>query len=491
MAPQGAREAYDEGRQDSAEAYTLLLRARTALEALSEGKVRTASGLDAVKDLRERLSRLSGSLQVLGSGIDLREVQESIVEHAAMYANCPEVLGGMLQLVFCLDHIRCWLEERDAVVKSALAELDKHNDNFEAHHGLIDRMGAEVRACTTRAKTLELECTNRHVEKRSAAIMSIPTSARSSSLMSFRSQQSPRHRPGSVQADKLISVDLHATEADKVFSVDLQALENVDRYVDDSKARLEELERENAELRGKLAEAFEEAAASRSAAEAARSAAEETAAAATQAAASLQGAQLSLPVAASAVVGEQAARSPLDVLEQLEPMLAGLPVGKVPGMSELQEEACDAYGRLRSLLMTAAAGTPAAEFGDIPEPEPFLPPMLTMAPAIGPPHPLSQQPLYTWRSSTGTSEEPEPWHQATLLSDPVRGVGAQNSWADRGGSSVAATSPMELVAHPSRGVASASAPVFPAAPLAGAYAHTSPYWTQEHHGVQLRANRLS
>merc|ERR1712232_196935 len=42
-------------------------------------------------------------------------------------------------------------------------------------------------------------------------------------------------------------------------------------------------------------------------------------------------------------------------LEELEPMLAMLPVGVVPGMEHIQEDACEAYGRLREALWAAAS----------------------------------------------------------------------------------------------------------------------------------------
>jgi len=314
----------------------LLQRSRAALQALSDGKIRTASGFEAVKELQERLSTLAAELELRDSGIDLREVQESIVEHAAMYANCPEVLGGMLQLVFCLDHVRGWLEQRDLAVRDSLSQLDTLQRNFEDCSSHITDLGIEVRDIAKRASSLELELSARAT----GDARSSPHLATGSSLKSMLSPHglSPRSnliRPSPQKA--------------KIFSVDLQALE-----ADDQNARrLQELERENNELRSRLEEAAAEAAASRSAAEAARNAAEQTAAAAAQ-------------VAASQF---RPAASPLSLLEQLEPVLAGLPVGVVPGMSELQEDACDAYDRLRLLLIRAAAGVPAEGLAE----EPFLP----------------------------------------------------------------------------------------------------------------------
>lgn len=375
----------------------LVLRARAALQALSEGKVRTAGGLDSVTELQQRLKALVGQFDLQGGGIDLREVQESIVEHAAMYANCPEVLGGMLQLVFCLDHVRGWLEQRDLGVQDALSQLDTLQRNFEDCSAHVTELGMEVRSCIQRASTLEVELSLQGA--RSPAARSPLNSARGLSPKNGFMRIS---RAGKQQ-----------------ISVDLQALED-----DEQNTSLEELRLENSKLHNRLAQAAAETAAACSAAEAAQNAAEQTASAAAQAASTQE---------------LRVEDSPLGLLEKLEPMLAGLPVGVVPGMSELQEEACEAYGRLRQLLIVAAAGEPAEGQEDqmpraspqatMPQlPFPLGSPQL---PAIQLPQrglagiPPIAAPLYTRRStSTGTTEEPPDTWRATVISDPIRGIGS-------------------------------------------------------------------
>jgi len=400
----------------------LVLRARAALQTLSEGKFRTAGGLDSVTELQQRLKSLAGQFDLQGGDIDLREVQESIVEHAAMYANCPEVLGGMLQLVFCLDHVRGWLEQRDLAVQDALSQLDTLQRNFEDCSAHVTELGMEVRNCIQRASTLELE-------------------------LSLQGAASPCARSPVSCARGLSPKNgfMRFSRAGKQqISVDLQALED-----DEQNTQLEELRLENTKLQNRVAEAAAETAAARSAAEAARNAAEQTAAAAAQAASSQE---LRLE------------SSPLGLLEKLEPMLAGLPVGMVPGMSELQEEACEAYGRLRQLLIVAAAGEPAADQTLLASPQatmpqlpfplasPQLPSIQLPQPCFGGFPPIAA-PLYTRRStSTGTTEEPPDTWRATVISDPIRGIGSYG----------------------------------------GTFGNAPPRWetVQEHLGSDLRANRL-
>eukprot|EP00971_Amphidinium_carterae_P021464 423333-Amphidinium_carterae.1 len=96
------------------ESIALKRQTEAALSTLADGKARAKQGMQPVAELRSQLAGLVTSL-----GLDLREVQESVVEHAAMYANCPEVLGGMLQLVFCLELMGSWLRDRDAQVKES------------------------------------------------------------------------------------------------------------------------------------------------------------------------------------------------------------------------------------------------------------------------------------------------------------------------------------------------------------------------------------
>lgn len=418
----------DEGSATNA----LLVRARAALQALSDGKVRAASGIDSVDELQDRLRALSGQKTLRESGIDLREVQESVVEHAAMYANCSEVLGGMLQLVFCLDHFRNWLEQRDLDIQEGLAQLDTLRRDFEDSGARITQLGTEVRTCVERASEFELELATRAGDAASSL-------ARSATLRSPLAAKSLRNvvrsPPGS---GRFVSVDLHALE----MSEENEQIEQNFRLV-------EELREEIKYLRDRLTAANAEAAAARNAAEVAKNAAEETAAAAATV--------LANRAAATASNQElRPASSPLEILEQLEPLLAGLPVGIVPGMSELQEEACDVYGHLRSLLMKAAKGVPAEGLSE----QMLLPTSQKIAareatdtevlrPGLGQSHETtirhsqaaslmsigggvipSQHPqsgLLTWRStSVGTSEEKlDSWRTwpATVISDPIRGIG--------------------------------------------------------------------
>lgn len=386
----------DPGDCEDAVLQGLLLRSRAALQALSDGKVRTANGLDSVRELQQRMKSFLGQLELQGSGIDLREVQESIVEHAAMYANCPEVLGGMLQLVFCLDHVRGWLEQRDLAVQDALSQLDTLQRNFEDCSAHITQVGMEVRTFTKQASSRELDLV---LHGRGEA--GSPSITGASPRISARGA-SPKGFMMVSQNGKGISVDLQALEAEE-----------------DMNSRLEELKRENENLQRRLAESAAETAAARSAAEAAQNAAEQTAAAAAQVAA----ARSSQP--ASIVLQElRPESSPLEVLEKLEPMLAGLPVGVVPGMSELQEEACEVYGHLRQLLIVAARGEPAEDQPSLPMPQmlPALPPLAVAG--VGGFHRIPA-PLNSMRSrSTGTSEDPPDTWRATVISDPHRGIGA-------------------------------------------------------------------
>lgn len=409
----------------------LLVRARAALQVLGDGKVRTANGIESVKELQERLNELAGL-----TGMDLREVQESIVEHAAMYANCPEVLGGMLQLVFCLDTVRDWLEQRDRAMQDTLSQLDTLQRNFEDCTNHITELGVEVRNCTKLASTLE------------GAVVTQPALVVPSPHLT-RAAAAPPKSPQRRQ-EHVISVDLQALEADAEndkLVVELRH-ENKDLW-----SQCSELHRRLAQADAEVAAARQDKAAACSAAEAARSAAEQTAAAAEEAVA-MRG--QSSPAACSREMQLQQQRhepSALGVLEQLEPLLAGLPVGVVPGMSELQEEACEVYGRLRSLLITAAAGVPAAGF-----PEQLSPPATSLEFSAREPLPLSlpvsarqvpaaesfarypqAPPAYTMDrlsyhhhhapSATTSEDRFDMWRTVptAVISDPLRGIGPNTS----------------------------------------------------------------
>lgn len=427
MVVSGGEDADGGASEDASSLQSLTFRARAALKALSDGRIRTVGDLNAVSDLQQRLTDLVTKFSLLGDGIDLREVQESVVEHAAMYAKSREVFGGMLQLVFCLDTIRTWLEQRDDVVRDALVELGRLRHECQDGVNRISEMSTEVKAL----ESTEASPTHANMDMLDKAVGRVSAMSTASGMQSSPAQDV------------------------KMFNVDLQALEM--EAADETRKRLQDLEQENVELRNRLAEATAEAAAACTAAETAKQAAEESAAAAAEAAQRHQALLAALPTLSSPEPTPES--SALVVLEKLEPMLVALPVGRVPGMSELQEEACETYGRLRSLLIKAAAGVAVEDTPDVPLPSP----QLALGPSsIGfvPSNPMP--PLYSWRStSAGTTseEQPDTWRPATLISDPMRGIGGEYNFG-RGSGTL----------NNSGG--------------------RPPPWLQEGHGGLLRVNRL-
>jgi len=361
---------------DEDRAQKLLQQVQAALQALGEGRLRTASGLHAVGELRKQLEALAERLH-----LDLRKVQESIVEHAAMYANCPEVLGGMLQLVFCLDHVKTWIQERDVRVQRAEERLEVLHKEFEDCNMRYTTLEVEVGECNQRASALELRVDPVHTPTTRAP------------------HESPRSQASVAGLTGINAAPQQAVP--KFFTVDLQALEHTDENV----RKLQDLRRENESLRAQLEDANVEIAAATSAAKAA--AAAQAAAAQPPAHLPTQNAQDELQPDGDLGSAEHQASTEhqstpqalLASLEQLEPMLAALPVGSVPGMSELQEEACEAYGRLRSVVLEAEAGLA------------FVPAHGNQAWPLGrggaapmPGSAAGTAPLWTWRSSANTSE---------------------------------------------------------------------------------------
>ena len=65
--------------------------------------------------------------------LDLREMQESILENTAMYAKNPEVLGSMIHLVFGLDVMSQWLTARDSELDLRLGDLDALQQELLKH----------------------------------------------------------------------------------------------------------------------------------------------------------------------------------------------------------------------------------------------------------------------------------------------------------------------------------------------------------------------
>lgn len=231
----------------------LRLRLESALQVLASGRARAAYGQEGLRALQQSLKEAEQRL-----ALDFREVQESTVEHAAMYAKNPEVLGGMLHLVFCLDLVHQWVQSRDDQIKEMEQNLQKAQQSMVQCTSLMDQLSLDVRSCKESLAALE------------------------------RASRDATNPGGSARAQR-------------------------------AQAAQEELLRQNAELRAEL--------------ESAKKAA-------------------SLHVRRDATVTDAPVQTLLQKLEQLEPLLAAMPAG--PGV-ELQEEACEAYGRLRGALLEAAA----------------------------------------------------------------------------------------------------------------------------------------
>jgi len=265
----------------------LLRRVEAALQTLSDGRARVAAGAEAVEHLRRQLDQVRTPL-----ALDLREVQESVVEHAAMYARNPEVLGGMLHLVFCFDLVRAWLNERDVNAQSLERRLRDVEGQLGACRQYLREVEGEARACGERAAALAL----------AADLGRISQGSRQRAAANA-------HHEVAVQADECWLEPSAITGADNAARA-----ANAEVLV-----ALKELQLENDTLRAKLA--LKEVTGLRRA-----------------------------PLATAAA---SPAQGLVEVLEQLEPMLASLPLE--PEMVELQEEACDAYGRLRSIILEAAS----------------------------------------------------------------------------------------------------------------------------------------
>lgn len=263
-----------------------MLRLEAELQALSEGRAKVAGGAQSVDDLRHQLGEVGARLR-----IDLREVQESVVEHSAMYARNPEVLGGMLHVVKCLDLVHAWLAERDARTKEIERQLVALDDRWGECRAWLDDLNREIKDCSERTAVAELTA---DLARASAAA-----------------------KPPVEASDVGSSVVLR-----------------------DLRRENSELLRANADLCAKLQHVVHR-----------------EASAPASAAAAKHTAHMLAPPAKSAVPA-QGVLGLLETLEQLEPMLAALPIGSVPGMLEVQEEACEAYGRLRALLFEAAAAVP-------------------------------------------------------------------------------------------------------------------------------------
>jgi len=283
----------------------LLRRVEAALQALSDGRARIAAGAEAVEQLRCQLDRVRTPL-----GLDLREVQESVVEHAAMYARNPEVLGGMLHLVFCFDLVREWLSERDGNAQALERRLRDVEGQLGVCREYLLEVEGEARACSERAAALALAADLGRI-----------------------SQGSRQRAAANAHCEVAVQADEHCLEP-----VAIDGADNAVRTAREAKALLllKDSKREISQLQTKLA--CQEELLAENAHLQAKLASNEVA---------------GLRRAPLATTAASPAQGLVTALEQLEPMLASLPLW--PEMVELQEEACDAYGRLRSILLEAAS----------------------------------------------------------------------------------------------------------------------------------------
>ena len=231
-------------------------RAESALKTLAEGRRRLAHGQEAVTQLLEDLDALKDS----GLDLNLREVQESILEHTAMYAKNPEVLGSMIHLVFGLDLMSQWLTARDQELDTNVQHLHVLQEELLKHRRQLEDLTSELHQLKLEAVT----------------------------------GSTSRARPSSASAVK-----------------------------DFSTKELEELRRENQELRQQLRERPKSGSGSYTGSW-------------------RFGADWS-----------QIGTGMVQCLEQLEPMLATMP--NDAGFLDLQEEACEAYYELRRILLQAVA----------------------------------------------------------------------------------------------------------------------------------------
>ncbi|CAE7304148.1 TATDN2 [Symbiodinium natans] len=121
----------------------LRLRLEAALQVLADGRARAVHGQEGLALLQRSLKDAEQRL-----GVDLREVQESTVEYAAMYAKNPEVLGGMLHLVFCLDLVHQWVQSRDDQIKEMEEKLQEAQRSMVQCTSLMDQLSLDVRSCS-------------------------------------------------------------------------------------------------------------------------------------------------------------------------------------------------------------------------------------------------------------------------------------------------------------------------------------------------------
>jgi len=353
------------GDEDGHNPRRLLFRAESALRTLASCRAKAEGGSESVAELRLRLGEIGPTL-----GVDLREVQENLVEHAAMYSNCPEVLGGMLQLVFCIDVVCAWVAERDSRQNHFEHKLDTVESCLRECRESLSKCADEAKACAENAAALELAV---ELSKLSDA----PLRAHKETVHQPEPPLSATNTP--AKKTDVFCVDLHELakggEASKIV-VD-EDTEFLRQELVDIARELHDAHRTNRELCTNVEDARADAAAALEAKAAAEAVAQNALAAAAAAtppvvprpAPILAMGSMYIPcsspdehmqaivanAAASTAASGPPAQRMLLWLEQLEPMLATLPVGVVPGMDEMQEDACEAYAQLRATLWEATS----------------------------------------------------------------------------------------------------------------------------------------
>jgi len=117
---------------------TLHKRLNKSLTALREGQFDHKRGFEAVQALQSKLVRLQNSGFELGERQSLADVQNSLLEHAALYAQSPAVVGGMVRLTEVLGLAAVALAAKGDEVRGL---LDTYLDPLEQRYsGLQDKL---------------------------------------------------------------------------------------------------------------------------------------------------------------------------------------------------------------------------------------------------------------------------------------------------------------------------------------------------------------
>lgn len=303
--------------------------AEQSLRALTESGGHAVAGAQAVAELRTKLAELQPRL-----GVDIREVQESLVQHAAMYTSCPEVLRGMLRLVSCLDVVRSWQLERDASAVVVERRLEALEEECRQHSAVSTALVAEVQRLGECAAAQALA-----VDLEEAARAAAEADAHAETAARVTDATEELRREVAILHSQLLAAKRRAAEA-----------ETAERRIASEFAAAGGGFASPAGATAKTAIGQESATRAPGASPAA-TALSTTASATSQQTPWSPGSEEGLP-----------SQAMLATLEQMEPMLAALPAHIVPGMAELQEEACEAYSHLRSVVlkMTSIEHPPVA-----------------------------------------------------------------------------------------------------------------------------------